>query len=175
MSILITGATGFIGSHLIPVLELQNWQIVAAMRQPKTFSKTVEKRLLEEINGDTDWTQALKGIDIVIHLAGRAHIMQEQASDPEAEFFAVNTAGTANLVKQSIAAGVKHFIFISSIGAIATASQAAINRNYFLSARYALWTEQVASRKGCDGTYKFKFYGLDYFSSYIGVRAGKPR
>jgi nucleoside-diphosphate-sugar epimerase len=123
MSILITGAAGFIASHLIPVLESQDWSIVAAMRQPKTFSQTVEKRVIEKINGDTDWTQALKGIDIVIHLAGRAHILQEQASDPEAEFFAVNTAGTANLVKQSIAAGVKHFIFISSIGAIANQSQ----------------------------------------------------
>lgn len=123
MSILITGATGFIASYLIPILELQDWHIVAAIRQPKTLSKTVEERVIDEINGNTDWTQTLKGIDTVIHLAGRAHILQEQASTPEAEFFAVNTAGTANLVKQSIAAGVKHFIFISSIGAIANQSQ----------------------------------------------------
>jgi len=122
MNILITGATGFIASHLIPVLELQDCHVVAAIRKPNSFSKTVEGRVIDAINGNTDWTKALQGIDTVIHLAGRAHILQEQASNPEAEFFAVNTAGTANLVKQSIAAGVKHFIFISSIGAIANQS-----------------------------------------------------
>lgn len=123
MNILITGATGFIASHLIPVLKLQAWHVVAAIRKPNSFSTTIEERVIDSIDSDTDWTKALQGIDIVIHLAGRAHILQEQASNPEAEFFAVNTAGTSNLVKQSIAAGVKHFIFISSIGAIASASQ----------------------------------------------------
>ncbi len=123
MNILITGATGFIASHLIPVLKLQNWHIVAAIRQTKTFLENVEERVINEINGNTDWTKTLQGIDTVIHLAGRAHILQEQVSNPEAEFFAVNTAGTANLVKQSITAGVKHFILISSIGAIASQSQ----------------------------------------------------
>ncbi len=122
MNILITGATGFISSHLIPILKLQNWHVVAATRKPKTFARNIEERVIEEINSNTNWTQALKGIDCVIHLAGRAHILQ-QASNLEAEFFAVNTAGTANLVKQAITAGVKHFIFISSIGAIASQSQ----------------------------------------------------
>jgi nucleoside-diphosphate-sugar epimerase len=121
MNILITGATGFIASHLIPVLKLQDCHLVAAIRKSKNFSK-VEERIIDEINGNTDWTKTLQGIDTVIHLAGRAHILQ-QASNKEAEFFEVNTAGTANLVKQSITAGVKHFIFISSIGAIATVSQ----------------------------------------------------
>ena len=123
MNILITGATGFIASHLIPVLKLQNWHIVAAIRQTKTFLDNVEKRVINEINGNTDWTKTLQGIDTVIHLAGRAHILQEQVSNPEAEFFEVNTAGTMNLVKQSVTAKVKHFIFISSIGAIASQSQ----------------------------------------------------
>lgn len=123
MNILITGATGFIASHLIPVLKLQNLHILAAIRQTKTFLENVEERVINEINGNTDWKKTLQGIDTVIHLAGRAHILQEQVSNPEAEFFAVNTAGTANLVKQSITAGVKHFILISSIGAIASQSQ----------------------------------------------------
>ena len=123
MNILITGATGFIASHLVPVLKLQNWHIVAAIRQTKTFLENVEERVINEINGNTDWKKTLQGIDIVIHLAGRAHILQEQVSNPKEEFFAVNTAGTANLVKQSITAGVKHFILISSIGAIASQSQ----------------------------------------------------
>ncbi|MGL4483665.1 MAG: NAD-dependent epimerase/dehydratase family protein, partial [Anaerovoracaceae bacterium] len=121
MNILVTGATGFIGSYLIPVLELQNWRVIAATRNLSKLSQNVEVRRINEINGNTDWTEALQEIDTVIHLAGRAHILQ-QVSNNEA-FFAVNTAGTANLVKQAISAKVKHFIFISSIGAIATVSQ----------------------------------------------------
>lgn len=61
-------------------------------------------------------------MDTVIHLAARSHILHDNNSNPEAEFLKVNLQGTANLVKQSIAAGVKHFIFISSIGAMATLS-----------------------------------------------------
>ncbi|AFZ37650.1 UDP-N-acetylglucosamine 4-epimerase [Stanieria cyanosphaera PCC 7437] len=126
MKVLITGATGFIGSHLIPRLNLiNNCQLIAAIRnqdsQPK-LSTTVKTIIVGEIDGDTDWSQALIGIDAVIHLAARAHILQEQVPDPEAEFIRVNTQGTANLVQQSIQAGVKHFIFISSIGAVATLS-----------------------------------------------------
>ncbi len=121
MNILVTGATGFIGSYLIPVLELQSQRVVAATRNLSKLSQNVEVRVIDEINGNTDWTEALQGIDTVIHLAGRAHILQ-QVSNNDA-FFAVNTAGTENLVKQAVSAKVKHFIFISSIGAIATVSQ----------------------------------------------------
>lgn len=121
MNILVTGATGFIGSYLLPVLELQNWRVIAATRNLSKLSQNVEVRVIDEINGNTDWTEALKEIDTVIHLAGRAHILQPAVNNEA--FFAVNTAGTENLVKQAISAKVKQFIFISSIGAIATVSQ----------------------------------------------------
>lgn len=124
-SILITGATGFIASHLITRLDKQTWQIKASTRHScssKKFPSTVASVTIGEINGYTNWQKALKGVDTIIHLAARAHILQEQAINVEAEFFKVNTEGTANLVKQSIQAGVKHFIFISSIGAMATLS-----------------------------------------------------
>lgn len=130
-TILITGATGFIASHLIPILHQQGWQVVAAIRsnfhQPLPApTKTV---VVGNIDQDTNWQAALKGVDTVIHLAARAHILQDDASDPEAEFFQVNTLGTSNLVQQAIQANVKHFIFISSIGAITTLSDQILTEN----------------------------------------------
>ncbi len=129
-SILITGATGFIASHLILKLIQQDWQISATIRNPlHQLPPTVEPVTINNIDGTTNWDYALKDIDIVIHLAARAHILQDQATNPEAEFFKVNTEGTANLVKQAIQAGVKHFLFISSIGAMTTLSDQPLTEN----------------------------------------------
>lgn len=124
MKVLITGATGFIGSRLISRLELEkNYQLYGAIRhQQQKLPTVVTPIVVGEIDGNTNWKQALEDIDTVVHLAGRAHIIEEKAANPEAEFFKVNTEGTANLVKQSLEAGVKHFIFISSIGAMTTLS-----------------------------------------------------
>ncbi|NEQ82647.1 MAG: NAD-dependent epimerase/dehydratase family protein [Moorea sp. SIO2I5] len=129
--ILVTGATGFIASHLLPILHQQGWQITAAVRNqflhpPAIPLKTVA---VGDINRHTDWSKALEGIDTVIHLAARAHILQDDAANPEAEFLEVNTLGTTQLVKHAIKAGVQHFIFISSIGAMATLSDQILTEN----------------------------------------------
>ncbi|MCK5544534.1 MAG: NAD-dependent epimerase/dehydratase family protein, partial [Desulfobulbaceae bacterium] len=68
-----------------------------------------------EIDERTDWGEALEGIDVVVHLAARVHVMDDLADDPLAEFRKVNTAGTLNLARQAVAAGVKRFVFLSSI------------------------------------------------------------
>jgi nucleoside-diphosphate-sugar epimerase len=62
-----------------------------------------------------DWQIALQGIDVVVHLAARAHVMQDTAADPLAEYRKINVDGTLNLARQAQRAGVKRFIFISSI------------------------------------------------------------
>ncbi|MBD1906698.1 NAD-dependent epimerase/dehydratase family protein [Funiculus sociatus GB2-A5] len=132
MRIFITGATGFIGSHLLPFLNQQDWQIVTASRSYDISNKllnNITQVPIGEIDGNTNWQNAINGIDTVIHLAARAHILQDKSPNPEADFFKVNTEGTANLVKQSIAAGVKHFVFISSIGAIASESNHPLTEN----------------------------------------------
>ncbi|MBL1209502.1 NAD-dependent epimerase/dehydratase family protein [Geminocystis sp. GBBB08] len=128
-SILITGATGFIGSNLLPKLEQNNFNISLTVRNATNFSSIYSLIPLNSIDGDTNWRQALKNIDVVIHMAARAHILKESVTNPEAEFDQVNAEGTINLVKQSIEAGVKHFIFFSSIGAIATLSDTIINES----------------------------------------------
>ena len=119
-SILITGATGFVGRNLIPLLLQQNYSIKIAVRSTvnPAFATQLTVVQVGDINGDTEWQFALQDIDVVIHLAARAHILKDKSPNPEAEFLRVNTAGTANLAQQAMQAGVKHFIFISSIGAV---------------------------------------------------------
>jgi len=129
-SILITGATGFVGSHLILKLIQQNWQISAAIRSySHQLPPNVTPVIIDDIDDTTSWYHALKDIDIVIHLAARAHILQDKSTNPEAEFFKVNAEGTANLVKQAIQAGIKHFVFISSIGAMTTLTDQSLTEN----------------------------------------------
>lgn len=68
-----------------------------------------------DIGPSTDWSGALDGIDTVIHLANRAHVMRDAATDPLETYRCVNVAGTQRLAEQAAAAGVRRFIYISSL------------------------------------------------------------
>ena len=68
-----------------------------------------------DIDESTDWTRVLQDVDFVVHLAGRAHVMNEQESDPASVYYRVNVSGTKRLAEQAAEAGVKRFIFISSV------------------------------------------------------------
>ncbi|MEN9669249.1 MAG: hypothetical protein RLZZ386_1156, partial [Planctomycetota bacterium] len=72
--------------------------------------------VVSDINSTINWSTALHGADAVIHLAARVHVMRDTAIDPLAEFRSVNTEGTLNLARQAAAAGVRRFIFLSTIG-----------------------------------------------------------
>lgn len=112
--VLVTGATGFIGKALVHALNQQAFDVVAVVRH---ISQLVSEQQIElgDLSSTTEYTDALQDVDVVIHLAARAHIMHDTASDPLAEFRQVNTAATLNLAIQAAEAGVKRFIFISSI------------------------------------------------------------
>jgi len=75
-----------------------------------------------DIGPQTDWRAALDGIDVVVHLAARAHVLRETAADPRAEFMRVNAEGTAALVSSAVAAGVRRFIYTSSVGVLGDTS-----------------------------------------------------
>lgn len=127
-TVLVTGATGFIGSHLLPALHQANWQTVVALRDAarQPCKMPAQSVIVGDIGERTDWQAALAGVSTVIHLAARAHQI-DNSPNPEQDFWQVNTQGTANLVKQCLAAGVQHFIFLSSIGAMATLSSQVLN------------------------------------------------
>lgn len=117
MRILLTGATGFVGRELLERMVAQvDLQPVAVVRKSSAaLTNHVATFRVAGIEGDTDWRPALEGVDAVIHCAARVHVMHDTSSDPLAEFRKVNVDGTLNLARQAARAGVRRFIFISSI------------------------------------------------------------
>lgn len=117
MKILVTGASGFIGTALIRSLcDKDCFRIVAALRHQMTGVPTgVDFVKVNGLTAVTDWNMALAEVGVVVHLAARVHVMNDLSMDPLAKFRQVNVAGTLNLARQAAAAGVKRFIFLSSI------------------------------------------------------------
>jgi len=117
MRLLLTGATGFVGSEVIKQLLAEDIDVIAAVRTDDSILPVgVQRFLASDLSEPIDWLSALVDVDVVIHLAARVHVMNDSAVDPLTEFRKVNTAGTLNLARQSADAGVKRFIFLSSIG-----------------------------------------------------------
>lgn len=124
--ILITGATGFAGSNLSTWFLDRGYQVVAPCR-----SQPVDERLeyykISRIDRYTFWDDFLRGVDTVVHLAGRAHQLHERA-DSHHLYYETNVEGTVNLALQAARNGVRRFIFISSIKAmISDASETALS------------------------------------------------
>jgi nucleoside-diphosphate-sugar epimerase len=112
---LVTGANGFIGRELCKELVRRNYLITGATRSDSGHDSypTVH---IADVGLNTDWTVALKGIETVIHLAARVHVMHEVSRDSLSEFRRVNVEGTENLALQAVAAGVQRMVYVSSIG-----------------------------------------------------------
>ena len=117
MNIFITGATGFIGRQIISVLSTHSqFTLVAAIRSVNnTFSNNIKTVKVDDLGPDNSWGDELDSVDVIIHTAARVHIMNETSIDPLSEFRRVNLQGTINLAHQAAEAGVKRFIFLSSI------------------------------------------------------------
>ncbi|MGQ9500363.1 MAG: NAD-dependent epimerase/dehydratase family protein [Dissulfurimicrobium sp.] len=113
--ILVTGANGFIGQALCRSLARQGIFVRRAVRRtlPEMAERPYELAVVGEIGPETDWSYALDGIDIVIHLAGKAHSLDGCRGQTNI-FYRVNTHGTENLCKAAVSAGVKQFIYIST-------------------------------------------------------------
>ena len=113
--ILLTGATGFVGNVLYRQLNDLQMPVNAAVRTAATAVHLKQSVLVGDINELTDWSPALTGIDKVVHLAARVHVMRETNPDPMSEFRSVNVDATINLALQAAQAGVKRYVFLSSI------------------------------------------------------------
>lgn len=113
MNIFVTGANSFVGSFLKKNLLSKKLHVVSCLRGNKTTTDDVF--YIKSLNGSTNWRGAFKGIDCVIHCAARVHLMKDENEDPISAFREVNVHGTMNLAKSAAKAGVKRFVFISSI------------------------------------------------------------
>ncbi len=109
---LVTGSTGFVGRVLCPRLAADGWRVRRAVRRPDGRDDSVA---IGDIHGATDWRQALAGVSAVVHAAGCAHVLKTAGRDMESEFRTVNVEGTLNLARQALEAGVRRFVFVSSI------------------------------------------------------------
>jgi nucleoside-diphosphate-sugar epimerase len=115
MVVLLTGASGFVGKAILKIAQQRLIKIRPVYRSMDLAREHPEAVVAFSLYGDTDWSQALQGVDVVIHAAARAHVMRELALDPLAEYRRVNVEGTVSLARQAAVAGVRRFVFISSI------------------------------------------------------------
>ena len=117
MKILLTGATGFIGKALVSELIKQDFDLSIAVRQKTNlFPNKVKQYVVGDFESNPDFSNVLTKIDCIIHLAGKAHVIDETKVSILEKYRKINTEFTLNLAKQAETAGVKRFIFLSSIG-----------------------------------------------------------
>ncbi|OGT95934.1 MAG: NAD-dependent dehydratase [Geobacteraceae bacterium GWB2_52_12] len=119
MNTFITGGPGFVGSALIKRLLLENLGLTVAVLPGEDAGHlpvAVGRVTVEPLSEFSDYATSLQNVDCVIHLAARVHVMQETATDPLQEFRKVNLYGTERLARQAAKAGVKRFVFMSTIG-----------------------------------------------------------
>ena len=117
MRCLITGGSGFVGRALTSHALAQGYGVRLPLRRPQTAEQTLGSETVEigGLSVETDWTAALRDVDKIVHLAARVHVMDDASSDPLAEFRRVNVEATAALARQAAVAGVRRFVFLSSI------------------------------------------------------------
>jgi nucleoside-diphosphate-sugar epimerase len=114
MKVLVTGASGFVGRALCQHLEQRGFEVCRALRRPPAGA-VGEHVVVGEIGPETDWGHALIGVDVVVHLAARVHVLKDAPSDPMAEYRRVNVEGTRRLAQVAAAAGVRRLVFMSSV------------------------------------------------------------
>jgi UDP-glucose 4-epimerase len=108
--VLLTGANGFVGRNVAPVLTANGMIVRQAMRKPSSQPNSV---IIDAIGPQTDWNEALFEVDAVVHLAARVHHPHEQ--DSTEVYRSINTDGTLHLARCAAKAGVRQFIFLGSL------------------------------------------------------------
>ena len=114
MKILITGSNGFLGQYLCQFLAEKNYSILAQTRKAQTFALPNISNINFDLN-DNLHNIDLSQVEVIIHCAGRAHIMNETSTSPLDAYRQTNVQGTLNLAKKAVQSGVKRFIYLSSI------------------------------------------------------------
>ncbi len=117
-TVLITGATGFIGRALCVSMRNKGWRVRGIARSDGKRSALptgVEPVCVEMIGPETDWSGNLHNLDAVVHLAASVHVLDHASNDSRQDYFTVNTSGTERLAQQAAMFGVSRFIYISTV------------------------------------------------------------
>ena len=113
--VLVTGATGFVGSTLCEHLAHRGYTIRAALRAEGALARGVTERcVVGDLSEVTDWTRLLANVDLIVHAAGRVHVLQDSRGGPE-RYMQVNAHSTGRLAQAAAHAGVRRFVFLSSV------------------------------------------------------------
>ncbi|WP_315337161.1 SDR family oxidoreductase [Pseudomonas grimontii] len=113
--VLVTGGAGFIGTALAKKIKNdERFVLSVSVRGAQEFPG-IRTHQGVDLSAETSWSSILDGIDVVIHTAARVHVMDDSSTDPLTEFRKINVEGTLNLARQAARAGVKRFIFLSSV------------------------------------------------------------
>lgn len=117
MRVLITGVSGFVGGALASrLLDEGSYRVRGAARRVLSNAPAgLELCQSPELEAEADWSELLQDVEVVVHAAARVHMMNDQAADPLSEFRRANTEGTLRIARQAVEAGVRRFVFISSI------------------------------------------------------------
>jgi len=112
--VLVTGATGFVGRHLVQTLLDRGWQVKGTGRDPSRRPPDCEF-VPADFERFTGFDSLMADVDTIVHLAARVHVMRETAADPLADFRRANVAPTARLAEAAARHGIRHFVYVSSI------------------------------------------------------------
>jgi nucleoside-diphosphate-sugar epimerase len=112
--VLVTGATGFVGSILCERLAGAGYVVRAALRSDRTVPDYIAQKVVIGDIADGDLTAALEGVTAVVHAAARTHVLHDSADNAEL-YIHTNTRGTERLAQAAAQAGVRRFVFVSSI------------------------------------------------------------
>jgi nucleoside-diphosphate-sugar epimerase len=154
MSILVTGSTGFVGTALIKQLIKDQFSVSATVRNSSTikFNSNVNVIDIGHLTSSLDWSSALQGVNTIIHLAARAHFLNDKSRNPLFDYRYINVDCSLNLARQAAKAGVKRFIYVSSIK---------VNGEFTILGK-AFTAEDVPMPQD--------FYGISKFEAELGLR-----
>jgi nucleoside-diphosphate-sugar epimerase len=114
VKVAVTGATGFVGKAVVCELALRGFDVRRVIRSASDACKTADTFAVGEVHGSTDWSEALRGVNVVVHLVACTHLRGKN-HDQLAIYRKVNVDGTRHLAEEAAIAGVRRLVFVSSI------------------------------------------------------------